>query len=52
MAGPAPVGAAVAAPVFAQLGPGMSGGGEGWGPVPDRPDAFDPLEWDEHGLPK
>ncbi len=20
--------------------------------VPDRPDAFDPLEWDEFGLPK
>lgn len=20
--------------------------------IPDRPDAFDPLEWDEHGLPK
>jgi antitoxin VapB len=20
--------------------------------VPDRPDAFDPLEWDAHGLPK
>jgi antitoxin VapB len=20
--------------------------------VPDRPDAFDPLEWDGHGLPK
>ena len=20
--------------------------------LPDRPDAFDPLEWDEHGLPK
>ena len=20
--------------------------------VPDRPDAFDPLEWDEQGLPK
>ena len=19
--------------------------------LPDRPDAFDPLEWDEHGLP-
>ncbi len=19
--------------------------------IPDRPDAFDPLEWDEHGLP-
>jgi len=20
--------------------------------IPERPDAFDPLEWDEHGLPK
>ena len=20
--------------------------------IPDRPDAFDPLEWDHHGLPK
>ena len=20
--------------------------------VPDRPNAFDPLEWDAHGLPK
>lgn len=20
--------------------------------VPDRPDAFDPIAWDEHGLPK
>ena len=20
--------------------------------IPDRPDAFDPLAWDEHGLPK
>ena len=20
--------------------------------IPDRPDAFDPLEWDEHGLPR
>lgn len=20
--------------------------------IPDRPDAFDPLQWDEHGLPK
>ena len=20
--------------------------------IPDRPDAFDPLEWDQHGLPK
>ena len=20
--------------------------------IPDRPDAFDPLEWDEQGLPK
>lgn len=20
--------------------------------IPDRPDAFDPLEWDEHGLPQ
>ena len=20
--------------------------------IPDRPDAFDPLEWDAHGLPK
>lgn len=20
--------------------------------IPDRADAFDPLEWDEHGLPK
>lgn len=20
--------------------------------VPDRPDAFDPLDWDEHGLPR
>jgi antitoxin VapB len=20
--------------------------------IPDRPDAFDPLSWDEHGLPK
>jgi len=20
--------------------------------IPDRPDAFDPMEWDEHGLPK
>jgi len=20
--------------------------------IPDRPDAFDPLEWDENGLPK
>jgi antitoxin VapB len=20
--------------------------------IPDRSDAFDPLEWDEHGLPK
>ena len=20
--------------------------------IPDRPDAFDPIEWDEHGLPK
>lgn len=20
--------------------------------IPDRPDALDPLEWDEHGLPK
>lgn len=21
-------------------------------PIPDRSDAFDPLEWDEHGLPR
>ena len=20
--------------------------------IPERPDAFDPMEWDEHGLPK
>jgi antitoxin VapB len=20
--------------------------------IPDRPDAFDPMAWDEHGLPK
>ena len=20
--------------------------------IPDRPDSYDPLEWDEHGLPK
>ena len=20
--------------------------------IPDRPDAFDPMQWDEHGLPK
>jgi antitoxin VapB len=20
--------------------------------IPDRPDAFDPMEWDEHGLPR
>jgi antitoxin VapB len=20
--------------------------------IPDRPDAFEPLEWDEHGLPQ
>ena len=20
-------------------------------PIPDRPDAFNPLEWDDHGLP-
>ena len=20
--------------------------------IPDRPDAFDPLEWDEHGIPR
>jgi len=20
--------------------------------IPDRPDAFDPLEWDDHGLPR
>ena len=20
--------------------------------IPDRPDAYDPMEWDEHGLPR